>query len=592
MRRRFRVPAVAAIVFVICVYWVRHVSLETRARLQQASPPEEGGPPGRATWENPPVVHGAGFNTPKKSKGTGSHPIQDLIEEAEREFTSTKNRQSTTLQQAVDEYRRRYKMPPPPHFDKWFEFATKNGVQLVDEFDTIYDLMTPFWGLKPKTIRERAKEALGGDNFLLGVAIRNHAVAFMDGADEWQRDATKGMMDKFIQYLPDMDLAFNVHDEPRVVVPYDDMARLVSKAKDTNMPAANAVKSPVNEFSPTAPEISKGMTFDETKETRFNVFAHQPTWTHSRIACSPDSPARALEEDDLTDAVSDYGYSDLAFIYNTTAMSDICLSPSVSTSHGFFNRPNSYDIVQDLFPIFSQSKISSYADIIYPSPWYWYGKVTYQEHQDMPWSDKKDQLYWRGSTTGGFSRNGGWRRQHRQRFVQQINAPDDAKIMINEGTPENPEWKATTAPRGDYRDLIDVRFSHVGQCDPGDCDAQVNFFGLADQAKQHAAWAYKHLLDLDGNAFSGRFYAFLQSRSLIFKMALFREWHYEWLKPWLHYVPLSLRGDEWLEATRFLARDGVGSKHAETIAAESREWANKVLRNEDLEAWFFRLLLE
>ena len=31
---------------------------------------------------------------------------------------------------------------------------------------------------------------------------------------------------------------------------------------------------------------------------------------------------------------------------------------------------------------------------------------------------------------------------------------------------------------------------------------------------------------------------------------------------------------------------------AQRIAMQGREWAGKVLRNEDLEVWFFRLLLE
>lgn len=106
------------------------------------------------------------------------------------------------------------------------------------------------------------------------------------------------------------------------------------------------------------------------------------------------------------------------------------------------------------------------------------------------------------------------------------------------------------------------------------------------------SWSYKHLLDMDGNAFSGRFYTFLQSRSQIFKLALFREWHAEWIKPWLHYVPLSMQGHEWLDAVQFYSVDGAGAADAETMAEESREWANRAVRKVDMEAWFFRLLLE
>ncbi|KAK0621541.1 hypothetical protein B0T17DRAFT_617977 [Bombardia bombarda] len=528
---------------------------------------------------------------PKPAPG-GSHPIWHLVTQAERELMATKARQSRTLAGAVAEYRRRHGMPPPPHFDKWFEFAKSKGVQLIDEFDTVNELITPFWGLAPATTRARAKEALGFNNALMGLQIRDGKVVYVTGTAVWMQDATRDMMAPFVQYLPDMDLCFNVHDEPRVIVPHEDMARLIERAKTVNIPAANAVAQPADQFTK-ATGLNEVGHFEETKLTRFNVFPHQPTWTHARMSCPPDSPSRALDEADQADAVGRYGLGELGFVYNATAMSDICLSPSLRESYGFFDRPNAFNVVHDLFPIFSQSKLSSFADIIYPSPWYWVEMVPYNETKDMAWADKEDKLYWRGSTTGGFSRNGGWRRQHRQRFVKKINAGDQAKILSNAGSDSSQKWQVQEVPRGDYGKMMDVHFSHIGQCDPGDCDAQKEYFGLKDYAEQSEAFRYKYVLDIDGNAFSGRFYAFLKSRSLVYKWAVFREWHYEWLKPWAHYIPMSLQGDDWLESVRFFEDgDELGKKEAERIAMQSREWAGQVLRKEDMEAWLFRLLLE
>ncbi|KAK3380227.1 capsule associated protein [Lasiosphaeria ovina] len=531
-------------------------------------------------------------NPRPKPAPASSHPIWHLINNAERDFEAAKARQSRTLSQAVAEYRRRYGLPPPPNFDKWWAFAKSKNVQLVDEFDTIADLLTPFWGLKPATIRARAKEVLGFPNAVMGVAIRGANVSHIAGGLEWQQDATRGMIEPFLQFLPDMDLAFNCNDEPRVVVPHDDMSRLVHIARTVNIPAASSMRRLRNEFTKSPEGLNDGLRFDETKLTRFNEFAHQPTWTHSRSSCPPESPARVLDDADRVDDVSKYGLSELGFVYNATAMSDICLTPSLSETFGFFDRPNAYSVVHDLFPIFSQSKISSYNDIIYPSPWYWADRVEYKEGKDPAWANKKDQLFWRGSTTGGYSRNGGWRRQHRQGVVRKLNAGDQAKVLTNEGSETSQRWAVKEVPRGEYKQVMDVHFSHIGQCDQGDCDAQKDFFGLEDRVDQEVPYQYKYVLDLDGNAFSGRFYGLLRSRSLVYKFSIFREWHAEWLRPWAHYIPMSLQGDDWLEAVRYFTDSTLGKKEAERVAIQSRDWANKVIRREDMEAWFFRLLLE
>lgn len=47
------------------------------------------------------------------------HPILHLIEKAEEEWEDLLASQSTTLEQAVAEYKRRYKRPPPKGFDVW-----------------------------------------------------------------------------------------------------------------------------------------------------------------------------------------------------------------------------------------------------------------------------------------------------------------------------------------------------------------------------------------------------------------------------------------------------------------------------------------
>ena len=535
-------------------------------------------------------------SAPRSHDSSHTHPIDVLMRNAESSWLSTLQKQSQSLEAAVTEYRRRYGVPPPPKFDKWYAFARSKNVQLIDDYDTIYHSLLPFRALAPRTIRKRTSEALGfGANNLMAVFIRDGRAALVEGGQEWLRDAIVGMIEPFVQHLPDMDLAFNIHDEPRVVVPHDELSHLVRTALDQARSATKATPSPQNAFSARPYDMHAGKRVKESRTTRFNVFAHQPVWLPSRLSCPIESPARDLYAS--ADNRASYALAEMGFVYNQTAFSYVCNSPSLSSSHGFFDRPNAFNVVHELVPVFSQSKMSSFQDILYPSPWYWFEKVKYDVSEDIDWKAKESKLFWRGSTTGGFSRAGGWRRQHRQKLVGKINALDKAMVYrdVNRASTTAatvPEWKLSSVDRSDFQDSMDVHFSHIGQCDPGDCDAQREFFHIAPQADQKSAWKYRYLLDMDGNAFSGRFYAFLRSRSLTLKMAVFREWHEEWIKPWVHYIPVSLAGDEVLETVRYLSGEPEGQKQGARMAQQGTEWANKALRKEDLEVWFFRLLLE
>ena len=536
-------------------------------------------------------------NAPLLPASSLLHPIHQLVSQAESDFQTLRARQSRSLDDAVAEYRRRYKIPPPPHFDKWYNFAKKRGVELVDEYDTIYHQLLPFWALEPKVIRERTREAIGFDNALIAVIIRDGKVSKIEGGGdmyEWHRDATPIMLKDFIKYLPDMDLAFNIHDEPRVVMQHDDLDHHVRLAQTKSMPKAYNAPSLTNSWSPRAEDLGEGIRIKEYKTTRFNRFAHQPTWSNSRISCSPDSAARNCINDSCADDIAAYSDLPLAFIRNASAFSDICNSPSMEKSLGFFDRPNAFDVTHDLFPIFSQSKISSFQDILYPSPWYFMGRVKYEPERDMTWEEKNPIMYWRGSTTGGFSRDGGWRRQHRQKFLTKIQPTSTAKVLEldNNSTAEESLWREKVVSMGEMANYFDVKFTYIGQCDPGDCDAQREYFGTVEPVNMFDALASRYLLDIDGNAFSGRYYAWLLSKSLVYKLAVFREWHDEWLNAWVHYVPLGLLGEEYAESVRYFDQEESGKIEGKRIAMQGREWAQKVLRNEDLEVWYFRLLLE
>ena len=75
------------------------------------------------------------------------HPILELIANAEKKWDELVARQSKTLKEAVQEYKRRYMRNPPKGFEKWWDYAVKNNIVLKDEYDQIHRDMQVFWSL-------------------------------------------------------------------------------------------------------------------------------------------------------------------------------------------------------------------------------------------------------------------------------------------------------------------------------------------------------------------------------------------------------------------------------------------------------------
>ena len=129
------------------------------------------------------------------------------------------------------------------------------------------------------------------------------------------------------------------------------------------------------------------------------------------------------------------------------------------------------------------------------------------------WEEKEAKIYWRGSTTGGRSRSGNYERFHRERAIE---------LTQNSSN------------------LFDIAFTDTVQCEDNDCDSLRRKYRFSSRASFEKNFRYKYLLDMDGNTFSGRFFIFLFSGSLVFKATIFREYFEDWLKPYEHYIPVEM----------------------------------------------------
>jgi hypothetical protein len=291
------------------------------------------------------------------------------------------------------------------------------------------------------------------------------------------------------------------------------------------------------------------------------------------------------------------------FLSNWTLSGSLCHQPDLANLHGFHLSPSSFKPTTSLFPIFSQSKIPGFSDIIFPTPWNYVDKVLYDSSKDMAFSEKENTVFWRGATSEGYAVAGNWEGMQRQRFVYLANYThgSEALNLLLPDKAHGSNYLYQNIPLSSVLSATHIDVSFVGEpvrCLDRDCASQARelpFINGTVDFQEH--WKYKYLFDFDGAGLSGRFLPFLESRSLVFRAASFRQWFDERLTSWKDFVPVDTRlHDVWSLLAYFggLGENGENGHEAEAlkIANDGREWAAKVLRKEDMEIYMFRLLLE
>ncbi|KAH8729141.1 hypothetical protein GQ44DRAFT_674822 [Phaeosphaeriaceae sp. PMI808] len=545
---------------------------------------------------------------------TIDHPIATLIELAavQHDTWESQAHRSKSLAEAVVQYRHRYKRDPPPQFDKWYQFAVARNSIVIDDYDNIEQDLAPFSSFNPDDLRLRTVTVLATNTDVSGIRIRDGKVeAMTEVPDEhqWVMDGAVTMIEQFAEFLPDMDLAMNLHDECRVAVPHDHLQNALDNPQPYPVPDPS---KPTQNFS--EERAKKWPSIEDVRtDPQFFEDARPPTYqTYGSIACSAESRARK-ERHWYTKAFCSRciePHSMGAFVSNWTLSADPCHQPDIANLHGMHLSPSTMMGTHDVVPIFSQSRAPGYIDIRYPSPWNYMEKTKYEfdeKYPDPRFQDKEDKFFWRGITSEGVTTAGTWKGMLRQRLVHLLNNQTSRHpIMLPKGDhSSNLEYalKRTSDIKRYLATKTDARFvDKISSCAGADCTDQKKefWFGTDIDLRQH--WQYRYLFDADGPGFSPRFIPFLQSNSAVLKAALFREWHENRLTAWKHFIPIDLRLHDLFSVLAFFGGYGVDErnkrmmggqvKRAEKIARDGKVWTEKVLRKEDMEVYMFRLLLE
>ncbi|KAJ7632273.1 glycosyl transferase family 90-domain-containing protein [Roridomyces roridus] len=509
----------------------------------------------------------------------GNHPIFELISRAQDAWQDKLDRASTTLPEAVREYRRRYGRNPPKGFDVWWNYVREHNVQLPDEYDQIYRDLEPFWGIDPKDLDVMRSELEGkvdsytvGKNATGNLSILNYSLT--PGAEDHLLIGARGMI-RLLESVQHLLPAFRA-----VVSPQDPPNRLTDFfVYDAALQAAadNRV-------------LNRGQ-FPAVNSTG---------WTS---ACGPGSPAREL---DLEGSLPEKATQGPTFIYDHKLAMDPCLHPRHFWQHGIFiwegKGPNPR---RELFPEFSYTSSPVHHNIRIPTLYLWVEDIL-PRSDDPEWEDKPDhRLLWRGSTTG-MTQPGEradtatrLRKSHRVRLIEFVN---DLKGMLS----ILPSVKSQSERIGEP---LQVPMSRVNPAvmdiafagSPMLCDAELcSVLGKMHFQKSQSlreAGDYKYVSDVDGNGWSGRFQRLLISNSLIFKSTIYPDWYTDRIAPWVHYVPVQLDLSDLHNALLFFRGSDISGvdahdELARQIASAGRRWAKEFWRTEDMIAYFFRLLLE
>ncbi|KIW13725.1 hypothetical protein PV08_08916 [Exophiala spinifera] len=547
------------------------------------------------------------YSSPAGGTSASSSPIALLIADADKAFDALVAKRSETLEDAANAYRQRRGRHPPPGFDRWFEYASRNDAVIVEEFfDQIYHDLEPFWSVSPHDMRAKARN--------LGMHVRVHQHKAEADTGWFWHVIWANMIDEVAHLLPDMVIPLNAMDEPRIMVPFEEINARLEKAREFRvLPHHDKVSDVVQGWSEAA-EPGEPQSEIEWSQSAPLSFARAACDLNSPLRAEPNMLHRAMAS--KNDQPRPQSFMVGGFVGNWTLASDLCQDPSIGAYHGALTSPLTKSTSQELLPMFGGSKFAVNNDILIPAPMTWNGNENFESEDPHLWSSKSVKAIWRGTATGGRHDALNWPNFHRHRFVALTNGTkyslaDETTDRIF--TPLQQRSSLAGLPSEIQKNLSkwltkynDVCFTDLF-CDihteEGQCWYLSDEFEVGATMRLSDQYASKYLPDVDGNSFSGRYRSFLMSNSVPIKSTLYREWHDARLVAWKHFVPMNNRfTDYYAILAYFIGCDedtcGAAGKfeghdsQAEQIAKAGSEWAAKVLRKVDMQIYVARLLLE
>ncbi|KAK4181082.1 family 90 putative glycosyltransferase [Triangularia setosa] len=553
------------------------------------------------------------FTPVKMSKGMDRHPLNKLIYDSrvESDRWLIHASYSDSLPAAVREYEERhYGRDPPRGFDKWWDFAKQKKSPVMDHFKQMGGDILPFYGVSPAKLREDTRRvARELDTALL--KIQNGTVRHNLPPPNPYKEIMDELVDlvkDFAEHLPDLEMAINLSERPRVLAPWDQVQRLAAagirrKKTSSLLPGGGSGDDDGKEDMP---EPRLAVTVDRA-EALTNSMQPKALRELTALSCPTGTKVRSGVHWDIRDFCSSCAkpQSNGQFLTNFGLSLELCHQSDLMRLHSFHMTAAEPPPVTDLLPIFSRSKTDNYADILLPL-----SRLSSPKEDppkpSQPFSKNLKKLFYRAAISRPSSSKDLLRGGHQERLVHLTNlassssSSDKTRLLLPNPSKTKAHYREVTTSKINPLLPFDIAFTSYTPCDdPNLLPSCPHDFTNTIKPTSTSPFSNQYILTLDTTTSTSPLFlpALSSPGNVPFLSTIFKEWYTDRILPWVHFVPIDIRYQA-LHSTLayFVGLKDQTKEHGSTdgrwIAEQGAKWAAKALRREDRQVYLFRLLLE
>ena len=487
-----------------------------------------------------------------------------------------KEKDSKTVDEAREFYFQHYGAIPT-YFNNWFEFAKERKCR-INRYDMLQEQTFKFKNVQHANFKEDLESLITFFNSTQLTKMVSKDGKVKISVSNVRAASYVSIFERLQQFLPNIEFVVNTHAQP--VIMANSNIKELSKFNQHRNGVGNALLVLKDKLATTTKVLSLAQIH--------------------KLSCTQNTHRESLQQG--------YGL--------------------------FIEPPMEYQTFKTL-PILSWGGYPGCTkDILIPSVYHYeFDNLTLLKNKYPEWSTKKQTLIWRGTTSGSPFIESDNYLFHPDHVCIDNCEPDQLKV-VSAGNYAKYIWFWSHRQRlvnhcNEYPDLCDVNFVDAVEMNIAFRKQVFRYFKIVKKINFEDFFNHKFILDVDGNGYSGRFLKLLRGNSLIFSAHYAIDWFNDIVIPFYHYIPIDMSyaeininalpqdfQEELIEKRKGWNRfsheryDDLNSplgyndmaakilyfqkndEHAKLIADRGQAFAEEYLREEDMDCYIYRALIE